>query len=101
MASARNLELLGKHLDLLPPVKQPLARWLCEDWANSKKRLPGALRRKYWQLYPFELASSTAPERLLRELVLELLSQHRGLVLRRQRVGANRKTGLGPRRNAG
>lgn len=101
MATARNLELLGKHLDLLPPVKQPLARWLCEGWAGSKKRVPGALCTKYWQLYPFKLSSPTAPERLLRELVLELLSQNRVLVSRRQRVRADRKTGLGPRRYAG
>ena len=101
MATARNLALLHKHLDLLPVPKQPLARWLCEHWAKSPKRLPGTLRQKYWQLYPFQLSSSEAPERLIRELVLELLSAHRGLVSRRERVGANRKTGLGPRKNAG
>jgi hypothetical protein len=33
--------------------------------------------------------------------VLELLSRHRGLVVRRERVGATRKTGLGTRKNAG
>src|SRR5260221_14336513 len=101
MTTARNLALLSKHLDLLPPVKQPLAGWLCEDWSKSAKRGPGAFRKKYGQLYPFQLSSSEAPEGLLRELVLELLSTHLGLVSRRERVGANRRTRLGPRRNAG
>ena len=104
MATARNLELLTKHLDLLPAGKQPLARWLCEYWAKSPRRLPSTLCRRYWQMYPFKLTSASAPERLIRELVLELLSLHRREVSRRERVGANRKTGVGLRvvsRNAG
>ena len=104
MATTRNLELLTRHLDLLPADKQPLARWLCEDWAKSPKRLPAKLCRRYWQIYPFQLGSASAPERLVRELVLELLSNHRRVITRRERVGANRNTGVGLRvvsRNAG
>jgi hypothetical protein len=78
---ARSLELLALHGDLLSPDKHAVARWLCESWAVEPSPVPSWLRHKYWQLFPFRLDTADAPERMARDLVLELLSQHKQQVL--------------------
>ena len=83
---ARSLELLALHGDLLPPDKRSVARWLCESWAVEPSPVPSWLRQKYWRSFPFSLHSADAPERMLRDLVLELLSQHKQQVLARGRA---------------
>jgi hypothetical protein len=95
MGEPNALQLLERHLDLLPQEKQPLARWLCEGGASST-RLPGKLRQRFSQVISSNAQGPDAPKRLLRELVLELLSQHRREIARRERVGGNRRSPLGP-----
>jgi len=92
MAEASALQLLERHLDLLPSDKQSLARWLCEG-GHTATRLPGRLRHRYANSVP---SSAETPKRLLRELVLELLSQHRREIARRERLKSDRRTPLGP-----
>ena len=78
---ARSLELLARHSDLLSPDKHAVARWLCESWAIEPSPVPSWVRQKYWKLFPFPLDTADAPERIIRSLVLELLSQHKQQVL--------------------
>lgn len=92
----RALQLLERHLDLLPSSKRPLARWLCEEGALRGAPLPGSLRRRYSDLLPNGIRGPGLVDRLLREFVLELLSQHRLEIARRERVGSDRRIPLGP-----
>jgi hypothetical protein len=96
MDDPRTLQLLERHLDLLPPSKQPLARWLCEDGALSATRLPGKLRQRFMAVLPSGAQGPNAPKLLLRELVLELLSQHRREIAKRERGGGNQHRPLAP-----
>jgi hypothetical protein len=83
MGQARSLDLLARHADLLSAEKQAIARWLCDEWAKTHAAVPAWLRQRYWTLYPINLALADAPEKLLRELALELLSLHRDAILAR------------------
>jgi hypothetical protein len=94
MSELSALRLLERHLDLLPTEKQPLAQWLCEGGASAD-RLPGKLRQRFWHVLPIAQGSDE-PKRLLRNLVLELLSQHRLEIVRRERIGSTRRQPLGP-----
>ena len=85
---ARSLELLSLHGDLLPTDKRAVARWLCESWSVEPSPVPSWLRNRYWQHFTFSLNAPDAPERMVRELVLELLSQHKAQVLARSRAAA-------------
>ena len=78
-------EILRNHYGLLSPRKQAVARWLCEDWNLGEKLAPGWLRHKYWDLFSFPLHEAAAPEKMTRELVLELLTAHKSQVLSRGR----------------
>lgn len=96
MDSPRALQLLERHLDLLPQSKQPLARWLCGEGALSATRLPGKLRQRFMGQIPSGAQGPNAPKLILRELVLELLSQHRREIARRERVSGSRHSPLVP-----
>jgi hypothetical protein len=96
--TADKIDFLTRHWDLLPLPKQAVARWLCESWAQSGERMPRQLYARVWLLFPFDLKAPSAPEKLIRELTLELLSSNRNLIARRERLGASRKILLGPRR---
>ena len=95
MSEPSSLQLLERHLDLLPSEKQPLARWLCEGGA-ARTRFPGNFRRRFWRVLPVGIYGPDGPKRLVRELVLELLAKHRREIARRERVGASRRKPLGP-----
>jgi len=94
---ARNLALLDKHLDLLPPEKQAVARWLCEEWRGGDSKLPRQLRIRIANYFSYNLTLPDAPNWLLRELSLELLASRKSDIARRDRVGASRRTPIGPR----
>ena len=82
---SRSLNLLIKHKDLLAPDKQAVARWLCESWHQDRGAIPSWLRQRYWQTFPFSLEIADAPERMVRELVLDLLSNHKHQISDRDR----------------
>jgi hypothetical protein len=94
----RNLELLEKHLDLLPPEKQSVARWLCEEWRGGESKLPRQLRQRIWRHFAYDLSAPDSPAWLARELSLQLLAGNKVAIARRIRVGASRRLPLGPRR---
>src|SRR5437588_12969055 len=87
MSEPSSLQLLERHLDLLPSEKQPLARWLCEGGA-ARTRFPGNFRQRFWRVLPVGIYGPDGPKRLVRELVLERLAKHRREVGKRRRVGA-------------
>lgn len=91
------LELLSQNLHLLSPGKQQIARWLCDEWAQTGQAAPRWLQRALKGAPDVAPGSLWRPEALLRDLGLELLSRQRGEVLRRRRVGAERGVPLGPR----
>ena len=91
------LELLSQNLHLFTPGKQHVARWLCDDWSRNGGGAPRWLERALKGARDVPVGSLRRPEALLRDLSLELLSQHRAEVLRRRRVGAERGVPLGPR----
>ena len=95
MTERTALQLLERHLDLLPPEKQSLARWLCEGGLSSA-RLPEKLRQRVWHVLPSGDQGTDWQKRVLRELVLDLLSNHRREIARRERVGGSRRSPLGP-----
>ena len=92
-----NLELLRRHLDLVPKTRLPLARWMCESWQPGV-RVPRWLDRVSRQAFAFSLNAPDAAEQALREMVLALLSTHRVVIARRNRTGALDGLPLGPRR---
>lgn len=91
------LELLSQNLHLLSPGKQQVARWLCDNWANTDDPAPRWLHRALKGGPDVAAASLRKPEALLRDLALELLSRHRAEIVRRRRVGVERGAPLGPR----
>ena len=100
-STARNLDLLEKHLDLLPPEKQSIARWLSEEWRGGDSKLPRQLRLRIANYFNYNLALPDAPNWLLRELSLELLASGKSSIARRSRVGASRRVPAGPRSDTG
>lgn len=80
-----NFEILKISYDLLSPEKQAVARWICEEWDLGESATPKWLQHKYWQLFHFPLHEPGAPEKIARELILELLSKHKQEVLARRR----------------
>lgn len=80
-----NFDILSKNYDLLSQEKQAVARWLCIEWKLGTSAAPKWLQRKYWQLFHFPLRELDAPEKMARELVLELLSAHKQEISVRQR----------------
>jgi len=83
---SRRLSFLSRHKDLLSPQKQAVARWLLEEWAPFGQSIPRQLRRRVWELFPYDLTDSSAGERVLRDLVLELLSHHKLQIADRTRA---------------
>ena len=96
-STVRNLELIKKHLDLLPSEKQSIARWLSEEWRGGDIKLPRQLRFRIANYYNYDLTLPDAPNWLLRELSLELLATNKFSIARRNRLGANRHIPLGPK----
>lgn len=96
-STARNLQILQKHLDLLPAEKQGVARWLCEEWRGGTSKLPRQLRFRIVNHFNYNLSLPDAPNWLLRELSLELLASSKVAIARRNRVGASRSAPIGPR----
>ena len=94
---ARNLEILGQHLDLLPVEKQSVARWLCEEWRGGSSKLPRQLRFRIANHFTYNLALPDAPKWLTRELALELLASNKVAIARRKRTGASRSLPSGLR----
>jgi hypothetical protein len=92
------IELLRKHSDLLPPGKREVATWLLSREPGSKELLPRGLQRRVWTKFHYDLRAADSADRLLRELVLELLSRSRPEILRRRRTGATSGVPLGPRK---
>lgn len=74
---AKSLALISQHSDLLSADKQAVARWLCEEWAQSPSSAPKWLQRRFRQTFSFPLHNNDAPQKMLKDLTLELLSQHR------------------------
>lgn len=97
----RSLELLEKHLDLLPPEKQGVGRWLCEEWRGGESKLPRQLRQRIHPYFAYNLSAPDAPAWLVRELSLELLAGNKVAIAHRNRVGASRRLPLGPRHGDG
>jgi hypothetical protein len=93
----RNLEILEKHLDLLPIEKQGVARWLCEEWRGGNAKLPRQLRSRISRHFAHNLSLPDAPIWLLRELSLELLASSKSAMVRRGRDGASRAHPNAPR----
>ena len=96
-SSARSIEILEKHLDLLPVEKQSIARWLCESWRGTSAKLPRQLRHRITHLFALNLSSPDAPALLLRELTLELLATNKAAIAQRSRTGASRHVPNRPR----
>ena len=84
----KNLSILSLNHDLLSPEKQAIARWLCEDWKFGEVTVPKWLQNKYRQLFHFPLHEPETPEKMARELILELLSKYKQEILARQRSAA-------------
>jgi hypothetical protein len=93
----RNLDILEKHLDLLPVEKQGVARWLCEEWRGGDAKLPRQLRSRISRHFAHNLSLPDAPSWLLRELSLELLASSKPDMVRRSRIGAGRANPNTPR----
>ncbi len=91
------LQLLSQNLHLLSPGKQLIARWLCDEWGTTGQVAPRWLQRALKGAPDVTPSSLLRPEALLSDLFLELLSLHKGEILRRRRVGAGRDVPLGPR----
>ena len=74
----RSIELLKTHLHLLPPDKQAVARYVCDNWPLLG-RLPQGVASRAELAYGFRVHSLAAAERVARELFLEsagLARQH-------------------------
>lgn len=80
---AQSLALLHNNADLLSTDKQAVARWLCEVWASAPSPAPKWLQHRYWTTFSFPLHTDDAPEKMLRELSLELLEKHKVEIARR------------------
>jgi hypothetical protein len=80
------LDLLRQHQDLLAAEKQVVARWLCEEWNLGTATAPKWLQRRCWQLFSFPLDLADSPEKMARDLTIELLSVHKKEILARARA---------------
>ncbi|ATD66789.1 hypothetical protein CNR27_04460 [Luteimonas chenhongjianii] len=69
--STRSVELLKTHLHLLSSDKQPLARYVSDNWPLSA-RLPQGVAARAELVYRFRVDSLAAAERVARELFLEV-----------------------------
>jgi hypothetical protein len=69
----RSLELLKRHLHLLPPNEQKGAYYGCDNWP-IQARLPKGIATLATSAYGFRVNSLTASQRVVRELFLESAS---------------------------
>ena len=83
---SQSLGLLCKHMDLLTVEKRQVARWLCEVWAKERGTAPKWLQHRYGNIFSFDLASTDAPAKMARSLILELLGEHKDVTISRKHV---------------
>ena len=86
-----SLQILSQNLHLLSQGKQQVGRWLCDEWACTGASAPRWLQRLLKNAPDVVMGSLSRPEVLFRDLVLELLSQHRSELVRRRRDGDERR----------
>nr|CEN54955.1 putative integron gene cassette protein [uncultured bacterium] len=94
-STERNLQILKQHLDLLPVEKQGVARWLCEEWLGGTSKLPRQIRFRIAKHFSYNLSLPDAPNWLVRELTLELLSSQKAVIARRNRIEESCSTQIG------
>lgn len=70
MPAKQSIELLQKHLHLLAPEKQAVARYICENWPLNH-RLPQGIATLASRAYGRPVHDVTGAQALARELFLE------------------------------
>jgi len=82
----QKIELVVRNIDLIPQSKQHIVHWLESEWSVSKSEPPRWLWRAvrldnevYQKYYGME------PEGMLQDIFIELLNNHRELILTRKR----------------
>jgi len=67
---AQSIELLQKHMHLLSPEKQAVARYICDNWPLSH-RLPQRIAKLATSAYGRSVHDVTGARAFARELFLE------------------------------
>ena len=70
MTANRSIELLQKHSHLLPPDKQAVARYICDNWP-LERRLPKGVAEHARRAYGRSAISLSDAQDIARELFLE------------------------------
>ena len=70
MPSQRSIELLQKHLHLLTPDKQAIARYVCENWP-LEARFPQGVAKFALRAYGRAVHDLAGAQNVSRELFLE------------------------------
>ena len=55
-STVKGLQMLDKHLDLLPLKKQIVAIWLCEEWRINGTKLPRQVRSRVSREFSYDLS---------------------------------------------
>jgi hypothetical protein len=70
MPAQRSIELLQKHLHLLTPDKQAIARYVCESWP-LEARFPQGVATHAFRAYGRSVHDLVGAQGVARELFLE------------------------------